>query len=421
MNIRKRKFLIAVAIVISLTVGILFVLPPILYHISQPRALHSSNKELVHYVEDYESSQNRFISYESVFKKRWTNTKLEAIPLQGIPNANIDIIKADSNKTPKNLIFLTAGMHGIEGYAGSAMLDVIEKEYLSKMNPDDTGIIMVHCANPWGMKNKRRYNESNVDLNRNFIYDWSHFDKNTNRDYAKWKSFLQPTGALGNLSLHEGGFYGSLVTGIATKGTDSLRKALLTGQYTQPKGVYYGGTKDEASTTILKQLYNDILSSNYENIVHIDLHTGYGPRYQMSIFSSINETMTEKEAQQAFHYPLVLTPSSDDYYVTNGDNTEYFYKLQQDKYPAKKLYTTTFEFGTMGTDTLGSVQSAKHTVDENRLFWCGSSSKWTRDTVHNRYVEMFYPHEEKWRLKAIHDFKQAFEGVLYYKDIMEKS
>lgn len=52
----------------------------------------------------------------------------------------------------------------------------------------------------------------------------------------------------------------------------------MTGQFTDPSGVYYGGTEDADSTKLLKQVYQDALDSDYSNIVHIDLHTGYGPR-----------------------------------------------------------------------------------------------------------------------------------------------
>ncbi|MEC2055265.1 DUF2817 domain-containing protein [Peribacillus psychrosaccharolyticus] len=55
---------------------------------------------------------------------------------------------------------------------------------------------------------------------------------------------------------------------------------MLTGQFTDPSGVYYGGTEDADSTKLLKQVYQDALDSDYSNIVHIDLHTGYGPRGQ---------------------------------------------------------------------------------------------------------------------------------------------
>ena len=195
--------------------------------------------------------------------------------------------------------------------------------------------------------------------------------------------------------------------------------ALLTGQFTIPSGVYYGGTEDTDSTKLLKQVYQDAIDSDYHNIVHIDLHTGYGPKDQMNIFSAVNETMKQKEAVKAFDYPLVLTPESEDFYVTSGDNTAYFSELYQKQAPDKSFYSTTFEFGTLGNGLLASISSLKQTIDENRLFHQSSSSETTKEIIKNRYLEMFYPSDEEWRLKAIKDFKRGLTGVLSHRGVIQ--
>jgi hypothetical protein len=219
---------------------------------------------------------------------------------------------------------------------------------------------------------------------------------------------------------HEVAFFGDLIGEMIRHGAGTISEALLLGQYENPQGVYYGGAKAEPSTQILQHIYEEALNSGYAHIVHVDLHTGYGPRNQMSIFSASKETMTEERAKKAFQYPLVLTPSSKDYYATSGDNTEYFYTLKQRLQARVDLYSTTFEFGTMGVDTWGSVRSLRNTIDENRFYLHGSTSLTTEEIIHNRYKEMFYPSDAEWRLKAIGDFRQAMSGVLKYKGMLEK-
>ena len=84
-----------------------------------------------------------------------------------------------------NLIVLTTGVHGMEGYIGSVMLDVFFREIWPDLDHSDTGVLVVANVNPYGMKYMRRYNENNVDLNRNFILDWDSFDLSSNKEYPK--------------------------------------------------------------------------------------------------------------------------------------------------------------------------------------------------------------------------------------------
>ncbi|MFS0784532.1 M14 family metallopeptidase [Bacillus sp. 1P06AnD] len=418
MNTWKRRWVIVLAAAVILFVGVAWGIPKLLAVWSAPEKI-SKNELNTHFLTTYEQSRKRFLTYEKTLKNTYEHTEQHAYSIHK-EKLTIDTVSADANKKKENLLVITTGMHGIEGYVGTAMLDVFQNQMLSSLDPDTTGLLYVHASNPWGMKHDRRYNENNVDLNRNFVYEWKSFNLASNKKYSDLDRFFEKKTPVGNSTIHELGFAGSLVKEVIRSGTGKIEEALLTGQYNHPKGVYYGGSGDEESTKIVKQLYKNVLGSPYKNIIHVDLHTGYGPRDQMSIFSSINETMTQKEAEKAFHYPLVLTPESDDFYMTNGDNTEYFYKLQKEKYPDKNFYTTTFEFGTLGEDLLGSLKSLRNTIDENRLYWNGEKSGLTAEKIRNRYQEMFYPSEQEWREKAIKDFKQGMEGVLAHQGFLDK-
>ncbi|WP_404462624.1 M14 family metallopeptidase [Sutcliffiella horikoshii] len=370
-----------------------------------------------HFINTYEESKTRFLRYEDDLIENWNTVRSDSFKVDD--DATIDLWWADANQEKTNLIVITSGVHGVEGYVGSAMLDIFLEQFSPKLNIENTGLIIVHSVNPVGMKEMRRYNENNVDLNRNFIYDWDSFDKDMNTDYEDLKGFLQPEKEIGTITWRDLGFYGEIVKTVLTDGSTKIEKALLSGQYTQPKGVYYGGQEDEPSTKFTKGLFEEILLTEYANILHVDLHTGYGPRYQMSIFSSGKETMTQEEAQRAFDYPLVFTPDSDEFYVTNGDVPEYFAMLKDEIAPSKSLYSTTFEFGTMGDGLWASIDSVKRTVMENQLIQYGSDNDTTKKILDSRYREMFYPSERKWRDKAKEDFIQAMEGVMKFNKIID--
>ena len=336
-------------------------------------------------------------------------------PIDESDDLYIDSFYLPSRDTQTNLVVLTTGVHGIEGYIGAAMLDVFFGEIYPTLDHSDTGVLVVANVNPYGMKHLRRYNENNVDLNRNFILDWDSFDRASNQEYPKVDTFLGPTGKIGNALWHEAGFYLSLAKTAVTEGADTISDALLTGQYEYPQGVYYGGDGDESSTVYLKDVFARCLESRYENIVHIDIHSGYGPRYNMVIFNSVFETMTEAESVAAFGYGNVIAHDSESFYATTGDTTDFFYRLAQQKGTDTALFSTCFEFGTIGDAFFDTILSLHYTVDENRNHFYPTDNGVSAQIVHENYMELFYPTETAWREKTVTDFVAAAQGVLNAK------
>ncbi|MBR4971471.1 MAG: DUF2817 domain-containing protein [Oscillospiraceae bacterium] len=375
--------------------------------------------------DDYAYSEAFVTSYEQVRARQ--QKMMDDVRLTGVPvmvqnfaideeeGLYIDRYYLPASKQERNLVVLTTGVHGIEGYIGSVMLEVFFKEIYPTLDRETTGVLVVANVNPYGMKYMRRYNENNVDLNRNFILDWEDFDLNVNQEYPKVDTFLGPTGAIGNALWHEVGFYLNLGKTAIAEGASTVSDALLSGQYAYPQGVYYGGTGDETSTTYLKGVFAGCLESPYENVVHIDIHSGYGPRYDMVIFNSVFETMTEAESREAFGYDFVIAHDSEAFYATTGDTTDFFYRLAESKGTDKELFSTCFEFGTIGDGFFDSILSLKYTVDENRNHWYPTANATSAEIVRQHYLELFYPTESKWREKTVADFIAAAQGVLEAK------
>ena len=373
----------------------------------------------------YNYSDSFYTSYEDVrahLNDRVNTLKSAGIALEYDTHAIdeedglfIDKIYLPATEETTNLILLTTGVHGMEGYIGSVMLDVFFEEIYPTLNTANTGILIVANVNPYGMKYMRRYNENNVDLNRNFIEDWENFDLSSNKEYPKVDKFLQPEGKMGNAFWHEVSFFLSLAKEAIFTGADTISDALLTGQYEYPEGVYYGGNGDEKSTTYLKGVFADCLNGLYDNIIHVDIHSGYGPRYNMVIFNSVQDSTTEAEAKEMFGYDYIIATDSEEFYPTFGDTTDYFYRLKNSMESDKELYSTCFEFGTIGDSFIDSIFSLKYTVDENRQHWYPTDNAITEQMVRENYYELFYPTETEWREKTIVDFKAAMNGVLAAK------
>ena len=122
--------------------------------------------------------------------------------------------------------------------------------------------------------------------------------------------------------------------------------------------------------------------------------------------------MTEAESQAAFGYDHIIAHDSESFYATTGDTTDYFYRLAAQKQTDTALFSTCFEFGTIGDTFFDTILSLKYTVDENRNHWYPTSNTITAQIIHENYMELFYPTETAWREKAVEDFKAATLGVL---------
>ncbi len=148
------------------------------------------------FLDTYEASRQRFREDLARVQARWFSAKLERHAVDVVEDLTIDWIWADATVKRKKLIILTTGEHGAEGYVGSAMMKLFIEEYLDQLNSQDTGLLLVHAINPWGMKHMRRVNPRNVDLNRNFVWDEADLNPAANPNYSSLNPLLNPQKSL---------------------------------------------------------------------------------------------------------------------------------------------------------------------------------------------------------------------------------
>src|SRR5436190_24018177 len=168
--------------------------------------------------------------------------------------------------TPRRVLLHSSGLHGVEGFAGSAIqLQLMNTlPTLSK----DSALIIVHVLNPYGMAWLRRFNENNVDLNRNFLADESY--SGVPPTYAQLDPFLNPQSppATDLFTLKAGWL-------ILRHGMPALKQAVVGGQYEYPKGLFFGGKRLEQGPEKYKTFLTLHLASA-ERIIVLDVHTGLG-------------------------------------------------------------------------------------------------------------------------------------------------
>ena len=359
----------------------------------------------------YEASRARFRRDLILVQRHWPSARLDSCPLAGDEDLTIDWIQADGLTKLDKLLILATGEHGIEGYVGSAMLQLFIEEFLPELMPHDTGLLLVHAINPWGMAHMRRTNRRNVDLNRNFSRDRKAFDRSINPEYAQMESFLNPKRAVGSWLRTNVSFTAKLFWYLVRLGPTRVRDATILGQYRFPKGLYFGGPSLREEPALVMDLMRKQFD-RYGQVLLLDMHSGYGPRYQMRVVNSPLEPRASSRLELLFSYPLVVKADSDTYLATQGDMVDYAYRFVHKEMPSKRLYATSFEFGTLGESPLAYLRGLRTLVLENQLHWFGAESPRSRERVARDFEAMFRPREERWQAKSVVDARQAFYGIL---------
>jgi hypothetical protein len=321
----------------------------------------------------------------------------------------IDWIWGEPRKK-ENLVIISTGQHGIEGYVGAAMLKVFVDEFAPRLDAEHTGLLLLHALNPWGMKYHRKVNENSVDLNRNFVID-GNFDPAINPEFHQVKYLLNPQNRMRSFAIENLCFWVRVLKALSTAGYAVTARASLLGQHHTPNGFYYGGTRYQDSAILAMELYRQVFEG-YQNVIQFDIHTGYGPRYQMAVIVPPTDPMPSASAAQEFNYPLMRKIDAAEFYAISGDMGEYFYRRKEADFPSRQLFACGFEFGTFGDSLLARIRSLRAMVFENQLHWHGAHSEMTAEKGRAEFEELYFPAEQKWRQKALTDGRQAFEGIL---------
>jgi hypothetical protein len=357
----------------------------------------------------YEESRERFRRSLDLLRSKWPSARLENHPLNDHPDLTIDWIRAEPT-IKENVIIISTGLHGIEGYVGAAMMKIFVEEFAFRLNAENTGLLLVHAINPWGMKHYERYNPNNVDLNRNFIPEGD-YDPSLNPLYPELRPILVPERKINSILLETLRFAVHVIAIIARHGVKTGRDGILMGQYMDPDGFYFGGVKREEETGVLMGLLQQALQK-YQTIIYVDMHSGYGPRYQMSISNPSNDPLSSAEFAARYNYPLVVRANPDEFFTTLGDISAYTYCLRETEFPEKTVLATCFEFGTFGESLLAGIRSLRAEIMHKQLLNHGATNERIARAVRNDFEELFFPDEGRWREKAMADCRQAFDGIL---------
>jgi hypothetical protein len=170
---------------------------------------------------------------------------------------------------PERVLVVSSGVHGVEGFFGSAVQVALLEQWASA-TPPPSRCVFLHGLNPYGFAWLRRFDENNVDPNRNFLLPGEPFE-GAPEGYARLEAFLNPRRPP---SWWEP-FTLKALWLIARYGMPALRQAVAGGQYSYPRGLFFGGAGPSRTQQLLGENMPRWLRGS-KCVVHLDFHTGLG-------------------------------------------------------------------------------------------------------------------------------------------------
>ena len=286
-------------------------------------------------------------------------------------------------------VVTSSAVHGIEGFFGSAVqLGLLDQLRQPPVEPR-VRHVLIHGVNPYGFDRLRRFNEENVDLNRNFLRNGAAFN-GASDGYAHLNKFLNPESPPSRMDL----FRLRAVWHICRHGLQPLKQAVAGGQYDYPKGIFFGGHRPSQSAQIVFE-HCDAWIGKSEPVAHIDFHTGLGP------FGTY-KLLLEEEADEAAHawYTETFGPEhvepADDPHATAYPVTGVFGAWLQDHFSDRTYRFVAAEFGTYSIiRVLEAVRS------ENRAHHFGAKESAIYQSAKAELLECFCPKDKRWRRQAV--------------------
>ncbi|TDH64862.1 uncharacterized protein CCR75_000616 [Bremia lactucae] len=343
---------------------------------------------------------------------------LFSLPLEHLQPLNLSVDIAVMKGSKDRVLLHISGTHGVEGFAGSAIQAALLERAAGTVrnNENQPTVVFVHALNAYGFAHLRRFNEHNVDLNRNWLTQ-EEFQERQAKDPNE-RGYLDMYDVLNPTQIHgiRNGFWFQCIQTLITKGFDAAKQAVVTGNYHFPQSVYYGGTKLEPSLLLLQTfLSKHINLKTIQKFGMIDVHTGLGAAGVDTLLLKAGSNISV--AQSVFRGPeyqnQVVFQDDSNHPVTRGyEGTGGFVfdgvaKMLNPEILQNALFVCQ-EFG-----TVPGVFILKATIEENTMYHYHSSI--SRLPYAQKLRDVFYLHQSSfWKTEVRRRGMEAFDRLDAY-------
>ena len=316
-------------------------------------------------------------------------------------------------------VVINSGVHGIEGYFGSAAQNMFLDEYVPLFNQEmlnNYTIVLIHVINGWGMQNRVRevrdftHGGALVDLNRNFGIDFTvpeNLPKNPKYDLAHDLLLSKPDEIQKKKAIKA--FRDAHIK-------DGVWAAISNGQYVYPYGLFYGGSAQMIENAMTMHIYDEIMSDNAMSLTSIGLHTGLG-RFWRKRGIATGQLLVSHPRQHPntqFFVGLVgnkVQIVSDENAVDSPSILGDLVDCLEHRYESCNIpiRTADFEIGTGEYPIMSPVYKRMDMGDARYdLLHYGKINQITW----NHLTESWYPSDIKWRIAALKNAKLLFDSLV---------
>jgi hypothetical protein len=331
---------------------------------------------------DYFAARQAFRNLAT--KHGWA-LEAHAISAKGPDGEELTLDVAAHGPAGPKVLVVSSGVHGVEAAFGSAVQLALLEQW--KASPP-VRCVFVHAVNPWGWAHRRRANEDNADLNRNFLLPGQEF-RGSPAGYAQLSPLLNPPHAPAGFDpfpLRAG-------WAVLRHGMAKLKQAIATGQYDHPKGLFFGWHAPAESVRVLSHQWERWLADSAD-VVHLDFHTGLGKWGTHTLLLDVEPTAGQREWLTARYGQggfFVCDPRRVAYDARGGFGPWCHARRRERAY----LFACA-EFGTYGPVRMVGALRA-----ENMAHHWGEPTDPATVRAKAALVEAFCPESAKWRQQAV--------------------
>jgi hypothetical protein len=337
--------------------------------------------------DDYRTARTRFRAAATAAGFRLEDEPTGRDGPAGEPLA-IDVARI-GDPWPSRALVVSSGLHGVEGFFGSAVQTGLLEGGLHGWSPSPgVALVLVHALNPYGFAHVRRFNEENIDLNRNFLTQGAEF-RGCSPRYADVDAMLNPRRPPNRFD-----FFTPRALGLILRyGLRTMSQAVAGGQYEFPLGLFFGGRGPAPLQGFLAERLPTWVGTA-QDVLHLDFHTGLGrwAEYELLLETRLPPS---RMAWLVEHFGAGRVRPLDDAgnaYQSHGSLGPWC----EERFPDRTYTTLCAEFGTYPPVKVLAALRAENQAHH----WAPPESLATR-AAKSKLMEAFAPADRRWRDKVV--------------------
>ena len=331
---------------------------------------------------DYEKARAKFRDAATVAGARIESYKHPTTGPMGAP-IYTDVAVLGSSDA-EAVLFVGAGTHGVEGFAGSAIQTGLLRRGFGSRLSSNTRLVLIHAINPFGFAYLRRANEDNIDVNRNFRDHAQPYPPNPGYDALADAIAPDSISVLSDIAA-----ISRLIFYAAGNGIGATTAAITSGQYTHRKGLFFGGDSEACSAKTLRTIVQRH-GNGARKVAFVDVHTGLGPYGHGEIILNVPEAASSYERAFAWWGERVKTTKAGK--SVSADLTGTLKLAIPKMLPGAEVTAVSLEFG-----TVPSLKALRALRAENWLHHHGGKNHPESDRIKSDLLKAFYPDADDWR------------------------